>query len=259
MARVFITGSSDGLGLLAGQQLARAGHEVVLHARNERRAADARAALPAAAAVVIGDLLSLAGMRQVAEQANAAGPFEAVIHNAAVGYRERRQTTVDGLNHVFAVNVLGPYLLTALIARPRRLVYLSSGLHRSASPNLDDLQWERRSWNGMQAYSESKLHDVVLAFAAARRWPSVRSNALEPGWVATKMGGPGAPDDLEAGAATQVWLAAGADRAAAVSGGYFYHQRPRDPHPAARDPAVQDRLLELCAELSGTAWPASQT
>jgi NAD(P)-dependent dehydrogenase (short-subunit alcohol dehydrogenase family) len=254
MARVFITGSSDGLGLLAGQQLARAGHEVVLHARNDRRAADARAALPKAAAVVVGDLVSLDGMRQVARQANDAGPFQAVIHNAAVGYREGRLTTPEGLNHVFAVNVLAPYLLTALVARPPRLVYLSSGLHRSAEPSLDDPQWERRRWSGMQAYSESKLLDVVLAFAAARKWPEVRSNAIEPGWVPTKMGGAGAPDDLEAGAATQAWLATSDDPAATVSGGYFYHQRPRDAHATASDPAVQDRLLEICASLSGTRW-----
>ena len=254
MARVFITGSSDGLGLLAGRQLAGEGHEVVLHARNERRAADARAALPAASAVVIGDLVSLDGMRQVAAQANAAGPFDAVIHNAAVGYRERRQKTPDGLNHVFAVNTLAPYLLTALITRPRRLIYLSSGLHRGATAALNDLQWERRSWNGMQAYSDTKLHDVVLAFAAARRWPDLFANALEPGWVPTKMGGSGAPDDLEAGAATQVWLAVSDDPAAAVSGRYFYHLRPREADPVARDPEVQQRLLEICASLSGTSW-----
>ena len=255
MARIFITGSSDGLGLLAGRQLVEEGHEVVLHARNERRAADTRAALPAAATVVIGDLVSLDGMRQVAAQANAAGPFEAVIHNAAVGYRERRTKTPDRLNHVFAVNTLAPYVLTALIATPRRLIYLSSGLHRSAHPGLDDLEWEHRPWNGMQAYSDSKLHDVILAFAAARHWPGVFSNALEPGWVPTKMGGPGAPDDLEAGAATQVWLAVSEDPAATVSGRYFYHLRARDPNPVARDPAVQDRLIEICASLSGVAWP----
>jgi NAD(P)-dependent dehydrogenase (short-subunit alcohol dehydrogenase family) len=255
MARVFITGSSDGLGLLAGRQLARAGHEVVLHARNARRAGDTRAAPPGAAAIVVGDLVSLEGTREVARQTNAAGPFDAVIHNAAVGYRERPSTTPDGLNHVFAINVLGPYLLTALIARPKRLVYLSSGLHRSGDPSLDDLQWERRPWSGMQAYTDSKLHDVILAFAAARRWPDVLSNALEPGWVATKMGGPGAPDDLEAGAATQAWLASADHAEATVTGGYFYHQRLREAHPAARDPRVQDRLLEICAKLSGTAWP----
>ena len=184
---------------MAGRLLAADGHSVVLHARNETRADDTRAALPEAAGVVVGDLTGLAGMRQVAAQASAAGPFDAVIHNAGIGYREpRRVATEDGLAHVFAVNVLAPYLLTALIGRaglgrrPGRLVYLSSGMHRGGDASLDDPQWERRRWNGAQAYADSKLFDTVLAFAVARRWPGVRSNAVEPGWVPTRMGGPGA-------------------------------------------------------------------
>jgi NAD(P)-dependent dehydrogenase (short-subunit alcohol dehydrogenase family) len=165
---VFITGSSDGLGLMAGRLLAADGHSVVLHARNETRAGDTRAALPEAADVVVGDLTSLAGMRQVAAQASAAGPFDAVIHNAGIGYREpRRVATEDGLAHVFAVNVLAPYLLTALIGqagpgRPGRLVYLSSGMHRGGDASLDDPQWERRRWNGAQAYADPAAHDVTV-------------------------------------------------------------------------------------------------
>jgi NAD(P)-dependent dehydrogenase (short-subunit alcohol dehydrogenase family) len=191
MARVLITGSSDGLGLMAGELLARDGHEVTLHARNEARAGDARTALPGAAHVVVGDLAALKGMRQVAEQANKLGRYDAVIHNAGVGYREpHRIQTPDGLSHVFAINVLAPYLLTALMTRPGRLVYLSSGMHRGGNPDLADLQWVGRPWNGSQAYADSKLLDVVLAFAVARRWPGVLSNALEPGWVPTRMGGP---------------------------------------------------------------------
>jgi len=125
--------------------------------------------LPTATAVAVGDLSSIAGMRQVAEQANAGGPYDAVIHNAGVGYREpRRIRTDDGLEHVFAINVLAPYLLTGLIMRPGRLVYLSSGMHRGGDPGLTDPQWEHRRWNGSQAYSDSKLFDVVLAFAIAR-------------------------------------------------------------------------------------------
>jgi NAD(P)-dependent dehydrogenase (short-subunit alcohol dehydrogenase family) len=111
VSRVLITGSSDGLGLMAGRLLAADGHSVVLHARNETRADDTRAALPEAAGVVAGDLTGLAGMRQVAAEASAAGPFDALIHNAGIGYREpRRVATEDGLAHVFAVNVLAPYL-----------------------------------------------------------------------------------------------------------------------------------------------------
>jgi len=256
MARILITGSADGLGLMAAELLTDGGHAVTLHARNQRRAADARAQLPAAEHVVIGDLASIKGMRQVAEQANSFGRYDAVIHNAGVGYREpRRVETVDGLSHVFAVNVLAPYLLTALITRPARLVYLSSGMHRGGNPDLGDLQWAKHRWNGAQAYSDSKLLDVVLAFAVARRWPGVLSNALEPGWVPTKMGGAGAPDDLFLAPVTQAWLAVSDDPAATVTGGYFYHKQPCEFHPAARFVEVQEGLLDRCADITGVVLP----
>jgi NAD(P)-dependent dehydrogenase (short-subunit alcohol dehydrogenase family) len=246
---------------MAGRLLAADGHSVVLHARNKSRADDTRAApsqaaLPQADSVIIGDLTGMAGMRQVAAQADAAGPFDAVIHNAGIGYREpRRVATEDGLAHVFAVNVLAPYLLTALMERPARLIYLSSGLHRGGDASLGDAQWERRPWNGFQAYSDSKLLDVVLTFAVARRWPDVLGNGIEPGWVPTKMGGPSAPDDLSLAPVTQAWLAVSDDPAATGTGGYFYHQRPQETHPAARDVAVQDELLGYCARLSGVELP----
>jgi NAD(P)-dependent dehydrogenase (short-subunit alcohol dehydrogenase family) len=251
-----ITGSSDGLGLMAGRLLAEEGHEVTLHARNAAREKDARAALPAARDVVVGDLSSIEEMRSVARQANALGRFDAVIHNAGVGHRVPQGVeTPDGLSQVFAVNVLAPYLLTALIAPPERLVYLSSGLHRGGRPDLDDPQWTARRWNAVQAYSDSKLFDVVLAFAVARRWPAVRGNALDPGWVATRMGGPGAPDDLVLGSLTQAWLAVSNDPEAVVTGAYFHHQRRTEAHPAAQSLEVQDALLDYCAELTGTPLP----
>ena len=258
MARVFITGSSDGLGRMAGQLLIEQGHSVVLHARNEQRGRDALSAVPGAEKVVIGDLTSIAQTRKVAEQVNALGSFDAVIHNAGIGYREsRRIATEDGLPQVFAVNTLAPYILTALIQKPKRLVYLSSGLHQSGDASLKDLAWEHRPWQGQQAYSDSKLHDVLLAFAIARRWPDVLSNALEPGWVATKMGGWGATDDLDAGHRTQVWLAISDDPAATVTGEYFYHMRTRKPNPASRDANRQNQLLEACKRFSGIELPTS--
>jgi NAD(P)-dependent dehydrogenase (short-subunit alcohol dehydrogenase family) len=254
MARLFITGSADGLGQMAARLLVAAEHHVVVHARNAARSREALAAVPGAQGAVFGDLSSVAEMRSVAEQANVLGTFDAIIHNAGIGYRERRRiATADGLPHVFAVNTLAPYVLTALIARPRRLVYLSSGMHQNGDASLADLEWNTRPWNGAQAYSDSKLHDVILAFAIARRWPNVLSNALEPGWVPTKMGGAGAPDDLDAAPKTQVWLATSDDPKARVSGEYFYHQRLRPALPAARDSVVQDRLLAACARLSGVS------
>ena len=145
MARIFVTGSSDGLGKMAASLLIEQGHAVVLHARNEARKRDAMAAAPHAEAVVVGDLASIAQTRGVADQVNALGRFDAVVHNAAVGFRERRRVeTEDGLAHVFAVNTLAPYLLTALIRRPRRLIYVSSELHRRGDASLVDLNWEAR-------------------------------------------------------------------------------------------------------------------
>jgi len=255
MSRVFVTGSADGLGLAAARLLAGSGHSVVLHARNALRAADARRSLPVAEAVVVGDLASLSETRSVAEQVNRIGRCDAVIHNAGVGLRERLVRTPEGLPRVFAINVLAPYVLTALVERPKRLVYLSSGMHRSADLRLEDVEWTERRWDGPAAYSESKLCDVLLAFGVARHWPDVRSNAVDPGWVATKMGGPGAPDDLDSGSRTQVWLAVSDDVAAKGSGTYFYHQRPRAPHPAALDPARQDELVGICRRFSGVLLP----
>src|SRR6266571_6748127 len=250
MGRILVTGSADGLGRMAAQRLLADGHEVVLHARNEARARDAKAAAPKASAVVIGDLGSMADTRTLAAQANRLGPFDAVIHNAGVGDRERRVETVDGLEHIFAINVLAPYLLTALIEPPQRLVYLSSGMHLGGDPDFTDLQWSRRRWNGSQAYSDSKLLDTMLAFAVARLWPAVRSNAVDPGWVPTRMGGPGAPDDLERGAETQVWLAVSQNASAMVTGAYFHHNRQRRAHPASHDVAAQERLFAFCEAIS---------
>ena len=257
MSRVFISGSSTGLGLMAGQLLLEQGHHVVLHARNQDRAESTRETAPQVEAVVIGDLTSIAGTRSVAEQIDRLGHFDAVIHNAAVGYREsRRIESKDGLPHVFAVNTLAPYILSSLIQPPARLVYLSSGMHRSTSANLDDVTWERRPWQGAQAYAESKLYDVLLAFAIARRWPGVLSNAVEPGWVPTRMGGPGAPDDLDQAHRTEAWLAVSDDVAARVSGSYFYHLRPRTPNPEVYSPDLQDQLIEACQRLSGIVLSA---
>ena len=256
MDRVFVTGSADGLGQMAARLLIDQGHSVVLHARNEQRGRDAMSGVPGAEAVVVGDLSSIAQIRKVVDQINALGPFDAVIHNAAVGYQEpRRIATEDGLPHVFAVNTLAPYILTALIKRPKRLIYLSSGLHQSGDANLEDVLWQNRDWRGQQAYADSKLYDVVRAFAIARRWSDVFSNALEPGWVATKMGGSRAPDDLDQGHRTQVWLAVSDDPAAKVTGEYFYHLKPRAVNPAARDIQLQERLLAACQTYSGVDLP----
>ena len=229
----------------------------MLHARSAVRAVEAREALADAKAVVIGDLSALAAMRDVAAQANALGRFDAVIHNVGLGYREpSRVATEDGFSQLWAVNVLAPYVLTALMDRPDRLIYLSSGMHTGAEAQLDDVQWTHRPWNGAQAYSDTKLHDVWLALAVARRWPEVASNAVSPGWVPTRMGGLGANDDLDLAHRTQAWLAAGDDPDASLSGRYLYHRSSGRLSDAARDERLQDALLGYCARVSGVDLPS---
>ena len=178
-----------------------------------------------------------------------------VIHNAGVGSAAARHPTADGYERIFAVNVLGPYLLTALMALPSRLVYLTSGLQAAGRVNLGDLQWERRAWNGMQAYCDSKLYDVLLAFAVARRYPDLRSNAVDPGWIKTKLGGPGATGELPAGADTPVWLATSGEPEALVTGRFFRWRRDLRANQEAYDTELQEALLAACAKLTGTELP----
>jgi NAD(P)-dependent dehydrogenase (short-subunit alcohol dehydrogenase family) len=249
--RIFITGSTDGLGRAAASVLIGEGHDVVLHARDRQRAAALSDLAPDSAGVVIGDLSSAAETRALADQVNQIGRIDAVIHNAGVFLEPSRATTADGHAKTLAVNALAPYMLTALIDRPDRLIYLSSGLHRAGAGSLWDIDWTARRWNAAQAYSESKLHVTALALALARAWPQVLSNAVDPGWVPTKMGGPGATGDLEQGYRTQTWLAVSNDTAATVSGGYWYHRQRQEPAPQARDPAFQDQLMDRLAALTG--------
>lgn len=256
MSKMLVTGSADGIGRETARQLVEVGHQVILHARNQERAAVATAAVPGAAGVVVGDLASLEQTRALATSAAAEGPYDVVIHNAGVGGGvPQRTVTEDGLEQIFQVNVLGPYLLTALLPRPSRLVYLTSGLEANGRVNLDDLQHERGDWDGMQAYCDSKLCDVMLAFAVARHWPEVLSNAVDPGWIKTRMGGPGATDDLPIGARTQVWLATSDDPAARVTGRYLKRQQELRANPAAGDVDLQESLLTACANLTGVKLP----
>jgi NAD(P)-dependent dehydrogenase (short-subunit alcohol dehydrogenase family) len=251
MARVFITGSTDGLGRAAARALIADGHEVVLHARSRERASALGELASRAAGVVVGDLASAVETRQIVDQVNAIGRMDAVIHNAGAYSTSGRSPTPEGHSTILAVNTLAPYMLTALIERPRRLVYLSSGMHRGGGASLRDIDWIERRWNASQAYSDSKLYVTALAFAVARCWPEVLSNAVDPGWVATKMGGPGAPDDFEMGYATQTWLAVSDDPATAVSGRYWHHRQPQAPAREVSDTRFQDQLSSKLAELTG--------
>jgi NAD(P)-dependent dehydrogenase (short-subunit alcohol dehydrogenase family) len=251
MRRVFITGSTDGLGRAAAQTLIGEGHQVVLHARSAKRASALADLKPRSAGVVVGDLASAVETRAIAEQVNKIGRMDAVIHNAGIYRESSRGTTPEGHAKILAVNTLAPYMLTALIGRPDRLIYLSSGMHRGGEDSLRDIDWTERRWDTNQAYSDSKLFVTALALALARRWPKTSSNAVDPGWVPTKMGGASAPDDLAQGHLTQTWLAVSDDPSARFSGGYWFHRKQQKPAAAALDTAFQDRLIARLAELTG--------
>jgi NAD(P)-dependent dehydrogenase (short-subunit alcohol dehydrogenase family) len=242
MARIFITGSADGLGQLAAVALIKLGHKVVLHARNEKRAKDALDKTPGAEAVITADLSNIEETKNLAHKVNELGEFDCVIHNAGVYQAPAKE--------IFAVNTLAPYILTCLIRKPKRLIYLSSGMHKGGHFKPDDF----RTAISHVTYSDSKLHVLLLCIAVARKWKNVFANALDPGWVPTKMGGRGAPDNLQKGYETQVWLATSNDPQAMVSGHYFHHKREARYNPEADDVAKQDKFISICGEITGVEF-----
>jgi NAD(P)-dependent dehydrogenase (short-subunit alcohol dehydrogenase family) len=255
MARIFITGSTDGLGRAAAASLMDDGHDVVLHARSKERASALSDLAGRSIGIVMGDLRSAVATRNIAEQVNAIGRMDAVIHNAGIYREPTRAPTAEGHATLLAINTLAPYMLTALMERPDRLVYLSSSEHSAGSGPLHDIDWTQRRWDPARAYGESKLYLVALAFALARRWPDVLSNAVDPGWARTRMGGAGAPVDIDTGQRTQAWLAVSKDPAAMVSGRYWYQQQQHRPAREAANVAYQDQLLSQLESLTGVALP----
>ncbi|MDQ0735755.1 SDR family NAD(P)-dependent oxidoreductase [Arthrobacter agilis] len=243
--KILVTGSTDGLGLAAAETLMAQGHAVVVHARNEDRAAGLAALTAQGAALVVGDLEDRDAVARIAAELNAAEPPEAVIHNAGVWSGRA----------VMPVNVIAPYLLTALLDGPRRHVYLSSGSHYSGHARLQGVDW---TGTVAGSYGDSKLFLTAFVAALARVRPDLLAHAVDPGWVPTRMGGPDAPDDLDLGHRTQVWLATSDDPDALTSGGYWFHRARRAPHEAVHDTAFQDDLLRVLAAETGVALPAGQ-
>lgn len=243
MERIFITGSTDGLGQWAAKALIAQGYRVLLHARNEKRGQEALDKVPGAESVVTADFGRIDETKQLASKVNGLGTFDAVIHNAGVYSASAEE--------IFTVNTLAPYILTCLIQRPKRLIYLSSDMHLQGRSKLENFKTDI----SRITYSDSKLHVLMLCMAVARKWPQVYANALDPGWVPTKMGGQGAPDDMQKGYETQVWLAVSNDEKAKVSGRYFYHQKESRHNPEADEMLLQERFLSLCKEITGNSFP----
>lgn len=237
MAKIFITGSTDGLGLLTAKSLLNDGHEVIVHGRNQQRIHDIKHLLDKGAKPVVGDLANIDEQISIAEQVNQYGRVDAVIHNAGI---------LSG-NYVLNVNVIAPYVLTALITRPSRLVYLSSSMHFGGKPILESIDWNGATHN----YSDSKLFVTTLSNAIAKRWNDTACYSVDPGWVPTKMGGKHASDDLVKGHQTQEWLAISSEIEAINSGTYWHHKRPLKPHTFSLDSDFQEALLTELKIITG--------
>ncbi|KAI1659104.1 putative short chain dehydrogenase [Daldinia decipiens] len=264
MARIFITGSSDniGLGMRSAQALIKRGHDVYLHSRNSQRAQDARTACPGAKDVFVADLASMKEIKALAKQLNQTGPWDAIVHNAAHPgpmFGVANPKNEEGISILFIINTLAPYILTSLInPPPKRYVFVSSGMHKGGDPSLRNIQ--------ECSYSDSKLHNVLLSFWFARHLANkgVLSNAMSPGWVATKIGGSSAPDNIDAAIDTYVLLAEGSGVAEGETGKYWYQTQARSSSgsghetsylKALDDEALQDQLIQTLEKISGVKPP----
>lgn len=251
MARIFITGSADGLGSLSAKALVQRGHSVTLHARNAQRAQDAQKACPGAEGVLIADLSSTEATKQLAEELNSKGPWDAIIHNAGVMRISSSSKGPEGLPTLFATNTLAPYILTCLVSPPaKRLVFLSSQLHQSGDPSLKDLR--------SCGYGDSKLHNTMMAFAFAKRMNGVASVfSLDPGWMPTKMGGGSAPGDINVSVESYVQLAEGSGNAKGLTGKHWFQDGEKGFKKEAGDEKIQEKLLKELEQISGVKIPES--
>ncbi|KAG9516565.1 short chain dehydrogenase, partial [Aureobasidium melanogenum] len=254
--RILITGSSDGLGLLTANLLSSRSHQVILHARNASRANDATTACPSAHACITGDLSTLSGIKAFAAEADKYGPYDAVMHNAGL-YLGPFRRTEDGLPSLVAVNTLAPYMLASLMAKPKRLIFVSSGLHQNGNAGLDDITWQKRGeqkWNDSQAYADSKLHNIMFAFAFNRHY-KMPTASVDPGWVKTKMGGPSAMDDLDAAVETFAMVCTGEGEAGEREVGHYYQMKQRSFREEAKDVETQEKLLNILEGVTGVKVP----
>jgi NAD(P)-dependent dehydrogenase (short-subunit alcohol dehydrogenase family) len=246
MSRVLVTGSNDGIGAGIAEILATNGHQVVRHARNAGRAV-------AGEEFVLGDFASLTGVRAMAAKLREQPPLDVIVHNAGwASPDEVRPVTEDGFEQTFQIHVLAPYLLTALLPLPRRIVFVNSDSIRRGVLDPADLNHEKE-WTSAAAYADSKLAQAALTLGLARRYPDVLINAVHPGWVRTKMSPPEAPLDIAEGAGTPVWLATSNDPDATVTGAYFQLRKQVRLNEALFDVDLQDAVLAACAELTGVA------
>jgi NAD(P)-dependent dehydrogenase (short-subunit alcohol dehydrogenase family) len=278
-----ITGATSGIGKATALGLAQRGATVVLVARNPAKGEAVRDEIRAQSgntqvAVLAADLSSQQAVRELAAAFRRQYPQLHVLVNNAGGIFFQRETTVDGLELTFALDHLAYFLLTNLLldqliaSAPARIITISSNAEASGRIDFADLQSTRR-YAALPAYAQAKLANLLFSYALARRLAGsgVTANAVTPGPVATNFGGSGRsllnrvfplifrvigkrPDEA---AATVLDLAAAPDLAE-VTGRAFYEQRALRTSPRSYDVALQQRLWEVSADLTGLAISAGQ-
>ncbi|MDD0851534.1 SDR family NAD(P)-dependent oxidoreductase [Halobacteriovorax sp. GB3] len=246
--RIFVTGSTTGLGNLAAKALIEQGHDVFLHARNEKRAQEVSENTHGHKDILIGDLSKPNEIQKLAKNLRELGQMDSVIHNAGISYIDTPEYNELQMTKTFCVNVFAPYYLTRNIQIPKRLVYLSSDLHYQGHFDLSNLQFEKKLWNSGQAYNDSKLLLTMLAKSFSFEFKESFVNAVDPGWVPTRMGGKSATDDLKKGFETQVWLCSDKDLSCRITGKYFFHKCDIAPHEAVNDIEKRKMLLDYLSE-----------
>jgi len=264
-----VTGSTDGIGRQTARQLAAGGLKVIVHGRSKAKVdaalAGLRDELPGGELDGVSfDLGSLAGVRRGAEAiAKAAPQLHVLVNNAGI-FATERVVTDEGFEMTFAVNYLGPFLLTELLAPrlvdsatggpPSRVIDVASVAHTRGRIHLDDLQLAR-SWTGYAAYAQSKLANVMHALSLAERHDAKKlvAYSLHPGVVGTKLlrqgFGPVQGVSVDAGARTAIRLAA-AESVDDPSGSYFSDGTATQPAPAAREASVRAALWDASVKLA---------
>jgi retinol dehydrogenase 14 len=273
---VLVTGGTGGIGRATAIGLAAMGARVGITGRDIARTRAAAADVAAASGNPAvdpfpADMSSQAEVRRLAGAVLAAYPRLDVLVNNAGGFWATRHVTADGLEHTFAVNHLAPFLLTDLVldrlkaSAPARIVTVSSGAHGTGKIDFDDLEGER-GYSGGQAYSQSKLANVMFSYELARRLDGtgVTATVLHPGVVRTGFAAEDPPPmwrvflplvrlflkSPKKGAATSIYLASSAE-VEGVTGKYFADSKPRASSPSSHDTAAAARLWQISVDLVG--------
>jgi NAD(P)-dependent dehydrogenase (short-subunit alcohol dehydrogenase family) len=272
-----VTGANSGIGKETALGLARMGARVVLVCRNQQKGESALADIQRQTGsshldLLIADMSSFGSVRGLAERVQQLYPqLDVLINNAGAAVR-RRTLSADGIEMTVAGNYLGAALLTFLLldllksSAPSRIVNVSSEAQRNSRLDLNDLQFEKRKYNPLAAYGQSKLLMNAFTFELARRLQGtgVTANCLHPGVVATNIWPADAPWfvkllvgvmkpfmlNSKQGAKVSLYLATSPD-VANVSGQYFVKSRPANSNPLSRDPKVMPAIWQWTKKMIG--------